>query len=174
MLKPVLTTPRLILREIELSDDKEMFELNSDPEVMKYTGDISFESMAQTRSFIENYPDYAKNGFGRNAVILKETGKFIGWCGLKKLPDGTVDIGYRFLKRYWNKGYATESAQAMIDYGFKHYGLTEIIGNASAKNIGSIRVFEKLGMSFICKRDYDGLENAVLYKILKANSGTHF
>lgn len=162
----ILQTPRLILREIYISDAEAMFELNSDSEVMKYTGDVSFDSLEQTKTFIQAYPDYTKNGFGRNAVILKETGDFLGWCGLKKLPDGTVDIGYRFLKRHWNKGYATESAKAMIDFGFKNYDLTEIIGNAAEENIGSVRVFEKLGMEFVCKRDYDGLENAVLYRVV--------
>ena len=96
-MKIILQTPRLLLREIELSDTEAMFELNSDPEVMKYTGDVSFESLEQTKNFIQNYPDYKKNGFGRNAVILKETGEFLGWCRLKKLPDGTVDIGSCFL-----------------------------------------------------------------------------
>lgn len=169
-MKTILETPRLLLREIVISDAEAMFELNSDPEVMKYTGDVSFKSLKQTKSFIANYPDYKKNGFGRNAVILKETGEFLGWCGLKKLPDGTVDIGYRFLKRHWNKGYATESAKAMIDLGFKHYGLTEIIGNAAIENPASIRVFEKLDMSYITTRDYDGLGEAVLYRITKARS----
>lgn len=112
-------TTRLILREIEVSDVESMFELNSDRGVMKYTGDISFESLLQTKTFIKNYPDYNKNGFGRNAVILRQTGGFLEWYGLKKLQDGTVDIGYRFLKRHWNKGYATESAKAMLDCGFK-------------------------------------------------------
>ena len=166
-MKIILQTPRLLLREIELSDTEAMFELNSDPEVMKYTGDVSFESLEQTKNFIQNYPDYKKNGFGRNAVILKETGEFLGWCRLKKLPDGTVDIGYRFLKQHWNKGYATESAKAMIDFGFDHYGLTEIIGNAAIENYPSIRVFEKLGMSYANTRDYDGLGRAVLYNIVK-------
>ena len=167
-MKTILETPRLLLREIEISDTEAMFELNADPEVMKYTGDVSFESLEQTKGFIANYPDYKKNGFGRNAVILKGTGEFLGWCGLKKLPDGTVDIGYRFLKRHWDKGYATESAKAMIDYGFAHYRLTEIIGNASVKNPASIRVFEKLDMSYIATRDYDGLGETVLYRITKA------
>lgn len=164
----ILETDRLILKEIDISDAEAMFKLNSDWEVMKYTGDISFDSLEQTKAFIEGYPDYEKNGFGRNAVFLKETSEFLGWCGLKKLPDGTVDIGYRFLKHHWNKGYATESARAMIDFGFKHYGLTEIIGNAAEENVGSVRVFEKTGMSFVCKRNYDGLKNVVLYKISKS------
>ena len=169
MPKFVLHTRRLILREFKLSDDKVMFELNSDPEVMRYTGDVYLESVKKARELIANYSDYKKNGFGRNTVILKETGEFLGWCGLKKLPDGTVDIGYRFLKKNWNKGYATESAKAIITFGFKNYGLTEIIGNAAVENVGSIKVFEKLGMAFVCKRAYDGIENSVLYKIRVEN-----
>ena len=161
----ILKTNRLLLEEIALKHAEAMFELNSDSEVMKYTGDVSFESLEQTKQFISAYPDYKKNGFGRNAVILKETGEFLGWCGLKKLDDGTVDIGYRFLKCHWNNGYATESAKAMIDFGFKNYGISEIIGNADEANTGSVRVFEKLGMTFVCKREYDGIENAVLYRI---------
>jgi ribosomal-protein-alanine N-acetyltransferase len=166
--KIILQTPRLILREINLTDAKAMLELNSDPEVMKYTGDVSFSSIEETRTFIANYPDYKKSGFGRNAVLLKETGEFLGWCGLKKLKDKTVDIGYRFHKRNWNKGYATESARAIIGYGFNNYDLTEIIGNAAEDNIGSIRVFQKLGMELVSKREYDALGSAVLYQILKS------
>ncbi len=55
----------------------------------------------------------------------------------------------------------------MIDFGFNHYGLTEIIGNAAIENYPSIRVFEKLGMSYANTRDYDGLGRAVLYNIVK-------
>lgn len=165
----ILETERLLLREILVSDAADMYELNSDSEVMQYTGDVYFNSLEETKQFIKNYPDYRKNGFGRNAVILKETGEFLGWCGLKKLDDGTIDIGYRFLKRHWNKGFATESARAMIDFGFRNYGLQLIIGNADADNIASVRVFEKLGMKFIKKRAYDGIENAVLYEINKEN-----
>jgi ribosomal-protein-alanine N-acetyltransferase len=84
------------------------------------------------------------------------------------LKDKTIDIGYRFHKRNWNKGYATESARAIIGYGFNNYDLTEIIGNAAEDNIGSIRVFQKLGMELVSKREYDALRRAVLYKILKS------
>ena len=93
---------------------------------------------------------------------------------MKKLKDGTVDIGYRFHKRNSNKGYATESARAMIDYGFTDYSLTELIGNAAEDNINSIRVFEKLGMVFVSKREEDVLGRAVLYKIIKSKFETYF
>lgn len=155
------------MREIEVADVESMFQLNSDWDVMKYTGYISFGSLQQARVFIKKYPGYEKNGFERNAVILKGKGEFLGWCELKKLQDGTVDIGYRFLKRNWNKGYATESAKAMLGCGFRNYDITEVIGSAAEENISSVRVSEKPGMSFVCEKDYNGLKNAVSYTILK-------
>lgn len=170
----ILSTSRLTLREFELSDAPAFYDLNSDWDVMKYTGDVAFKNVQESENLIRNYSDYQKNGFGRNTVVLNETQEIIGWCGLKRHKDGKVDIGYRFFKTHWNKGYATESARAIMDYGFKNYSLKEIIGNASADNIGSIRVFEKLGMKYIGKQDYDGIENSVQYHILKADFYTAF
>jgi RimJ/RimL family protein N-acetyltransferase len=165
----VIETNRLILREFELSDAPYFYELNADWDVMKYTGDIAFQNIEESEDLIRNYSDYKRNSFGRNTVILKESGAIIGWCGLKKREDSFTDIGYRFFKKYWNKGYATESARAIIEFGFNNYGLTEIIGNASAENIGSIRVFEKLGMTFLKNTPCEGIENSVRYQILKNN-----
>jgi len=162
---PILTTDRLVLREILPSDADSMFELNSDPEVLKYTGDDPFESVAATREFLENYSDYQRNGFGRWAVILKETGELLGWCGLKRDRDtNEVDIGYRFLQKHWNKGYATESAIACMRFGAEQLKLERIIGRARTENIASIRVFDKLGMTWVSNFEEDG-ESWVLYAI---------
>ena len=70
-IKLITETPRLILREFALDDAKSMWELNSDPEVIKYTGDPPFETIEKAREFLLNYKDYEKNGFGRWAVITK-------------------------------------------------------------------------------------------------------
>ncbi len=114
----VLTTERLILREFELTDAEAMFNLNSDEEVLRYTGDKQFESIEDANNFFKNYPDYEKNGFGRWALVTKGDKEVIGWCGLKKHEDNTVDIGYRIFKNQWNKGYATEASIACLEYGF--------------------------------------------------------
>ena len=163
----VLVTDRLILREFELTDAQDMFDLNSDEEVMRYTGDVYFKSIEDSIKLIQNYSDYEENGFGRWATITRKDNQFIGWCGLKKLEDNTVDIGYRFFKKFWNQGYGTESAKACLDYGFNVLDLEEIIANADKENLASIRVMEKIGMNFISTQSYDGVDNAVLYKLTK-------
>jgi RimJ/RimL family protein N-acetyltransferase len=162
-----IVTERLKIREFITQDAKAMYELNNDWEVIQYTGDVAFDSEEETRVFLNNYSDYKRNGFGRWIVELKETNEILGWCGLKRLPDGNVDIGYRFSRKYWGKGYATESAMACLNYGFNHFNLNEIIGNSALENKQSIRVFDKLGLKFVEKKSCEGIENAVRYRILK-------
>lgn len=160
-----LETPRLYCREFEPADGPLAYALNADPEVLRYTGDDPFESPEAATEFLRNYPDYRKNGYGRWAVIRKEDEAFLGWCGLKLHADGTVDIGYRFFKMYWNLGYATESAQACVEYGFNVLHLPEIIGRASRGNKASIRVFEKLGMQYWKDEPCEGINDSVVYRL---------
>lgn len=150
-----------------MDDAVHFFELNNDPDVLKYTGDVPFTSLKETKAFIANYPDYEKHGFGRWAVQDKETNEVVGWCGLRKNENTLVDIGYRFKKKHWNKGYATEAAEACLAYGFHQLGLTEIIGNANESNKASIRVFEKIGMHFQDRLGNDDLGKCVRYIIKK-------
>ena len=142
-----LATARLELREFEPDDATAMVELNSDPEVLRYTGDKPFESVEAARRFLEAYPDYRTNGFGRWAVLLRSTGEFAGWCGLKRV-DGEVDLGYRLHRRFWGAGIATEAARASVAHGFLELGLEEIIARAWSQNLASIRVIEKCGLRF--------------------------
>ena len=171
----ILETERLKLREILPSDAEMMYNLNLDPEVIRYTGDPPFASVEEAENFIQNYPDYKKNGYGRWAVIRKADDEVLGWCGLKYLPeDDETDIGYRFFKKYWGAGYATEAAKACLDFGFQKLGLETIIARAMHANIASINVMKKLGMQYwketLCAHD-----PAVCYKITKTefyqNSG---
>lgn len=165
MEKVTLTTSRLFLREFSLKDDENLFNLNSDVKVLKHTGDEPFHSIGEARSFIKSYDDYKKNGFGRCAVIIKESNEFIGWCGLKKNPDGIIDLGFRFFSKHWNNGYATESATAILDYGFNELGLTDIIARTSTNNMSSIKVIQKLGLTFWKTELYDNLGLCHFYKI---------
>ena len=167
MMIKILETERLILREFEVTDAQKMWELNADLEVIKYTGDASFESIQQAKIFLESYPDYKTNGYGRWAVVLKENREFIGWCGLKLNEENITDIGFRFLRKEWNNGYATESSNAVLTYGFSQLGLDEIIGRSAIENKASIKILEKLNMKYWKNDTCDGIENAVYYRINK-------
>ena len=154
------------MREFSIEDAASMFELNNDPEVIKFTGDKAFGSLEDARIFLENYNQYALHGFGRWAVIQKSNGKFIGWCGLKySATTDEVDIGFRFFKAVWNKGFATESAKKCIQLGFDAFGIKRIVGRAMVDNIASVKVLEKLGLTFLKEFDFDG-EEGVIYEIL--------
>lgn len=164
---PVVTTPRLLLRELTPADADFAYELNNDPEVLQYTGDEPFDSVEAARNFLENYSDYKRNSFGRWGVVLKETGTLIGWCGLKRDSEtGEVDIGYRFFKKDWDKGYATEAASACLDKGFSVFRIDRIVGRARKDNAASIRVLEKLGMHFVEDFEEDG-DRWVCYALVK-------
>jgi ribosomal-protein-alanine N-acetyltransferase len=160
-----ITTPQLGLRELDPSDAEQMFALNN-AEVLRFTGDSPFLSVAAAYNFLENYPDYKMNGFGRLAVVVKESEEVVvGWCGLKRdMKTNEVDIGYRLFKAHWGKGYATEASKACMDFGINKLKLPRIIGTASKDNLASIRVFDKLGMKHEKEFDDDG-EMWVLYAL---------
>ncbi|WP_159799413.1 GNAT family N-acetyltransferase [Flavobacterium sp. MK4S-17] len=166
-MKQILETNRLILRELNPNDAKSFYDLNSNPNVIKYTGNSAFKNVGEAREFLESYQVYRLNGYGRWAVIEKTTNKFIGWCGLKfDEMENETDIGFRFFEEEWNKGYATESAVACVRYGFENLKLKCIIGRAMKENIGSIKVLEKIGLKYEKDIEFDGKE-AVIYKIEK-------
>lgn len=159
-----LETERLSLRPFKREDGVAMYALNDDPEVLKYTGDVQFENVAATEAFLASYNQYVEYAVGRLIVTLKETGEIVGWCGLKYHPEADeYDIGYRFYRKHWGKGYATESAKTVMDDGFARLGMKQVVGRARAENTASIRVFDKLGMLFVEEFVEDG-ENWVLYQ----------
>jgi len=168
----ILETDRLYLREMTITDAENAYLLNLDPDVIKYTGDEPFESVDNAKMFLANYDHYKKYDFGRWAVINKTNDEFLGWCGLKYAPKlDEYDIGFRFFKKHWNKGYATESAEACINLGFSKYKMTEIVGRAMKENLGSIRVLEKIGLTYLKSFDFEGQEGEVY--IIKNKSRTH-
>ena len=155
-------TGRLILREIVESDVDGIFELDSDPEVHRYLGNKPIKSIREAQETIKHIRDqYEENGIGRWAVIEKMTNEFIGWTGLKYEEDvrtemNYYDIGYRFKKKFWGKGIATETAIASLNYGFRELNLKEIYGGAHVENIASNKVLQKVGLKYIETFEYDG------------------
>ncbi len=156
-----LETPRLILRAFTLEDVEAAYEMNCDPEVSRYTGDGGVPSLEEVRRRIlhDVMGDYEQHGFGRFAVEAKASGEFIGFAGLKYLPQlDEVDIGYRFVRRCWGKGIATEAGEAVMHFGWTELRLKRIIGLVLEENRASIRVLEKLGLGFERMMEEDGLE----------------
>ncbi len=158
-----LQTERLLLRELTPSDDKGIFELDSNPKVHEYVGKNPIVNIEQARdviAFIQQ--QYVDNGIGRWAVIDKKTKAFMGWAGLKLYQaeanghSNFYELGYRFMPKYWGKGYATEASKAILDYGFNVMGLKEIFAMTDINHKASQHVLEKCGMSYIEDFDLDG------------------
>ena len=146
-----LQTDRLILRPFTEDDAPAYHALVSDPEVLSFTGESSVASVAETLEILRARPlrDYAVHGFGRMACVHQQSGELIGFCGLKRLEmfDNEVDIGYRFVRRYWGLGLASESAEALYAQGKNDLKLARIIGLVMPENRASVRVLVKLGMA---------------------------
>lgn len=170
-----LESQRLIYRELVPSDDVHLFELDSNPEVHRYLGNNPVTSIDQVRDAIANIRgQYERNGIGRMAVILKETGEFIGWAGLKLEDqrnghDKFYDVGYRFIQRYWGNGYATEAARFFVDYGFNVLKLPKINGSAMSANIGSCKALQNAGLKYIESYDYHDGEEVYWYEMVNPN-----
>jgi len=165
--KTLFKTDRLLAREWTPLDARNLYLLNTDPEVLKYTGDRPFSTEDEARIFLENYKDYKLHGFGRWLLLRRDDGACIGWCGLKMHDEGWVDLGFRLMRSFWGQGYATEAAKASLEVGFHRFDLPEIIGRAAAKNTASHRVLEKLKMTFWQQGSFEGIPHAVYYRITK-------
>jgi len=154
----IIETDRLLFRRFTEDDAPLLYELNLDPEVTLYTHD-PMTRLEQAKQVLEQVilPQYILYNHGRWAVHLKPGPEFIGWCGLKYIPErDEIDLGYRFMKKYWGKGYATEAAAASIQYGFNRLNLQKIIGRTLPGNVASIRVLEKCGMLYLGEEEIDG------------------
>jgi [ribosomal protein S5]-alanine N-acetyltransferase len=147
----VLSTPRLSLRRLTEEDAEFILELLNDPDFVRFIGDKGLRDLDDARGYILTGPvaSYAQHGFGLWLVELKSVNTPVGICGLLKresLPD--VDLGFAFLPRYRAQGYARESAAAVLEYGRAVLGLERIVAIVDPGNAGSLRLLEKIGMSF--------------------------
>ena len=148
----VLETQRLTLRHLSPDRDAEfILWLLNEPSFLQYIGDKGVRTLDDARDYIRNGPgkSYEQNGFGLYKVELKERGDTIGICGLVKrntLPN--ADIGFAFLPEYWNKGYAHESAAAVMRYARDVLGLDRILAIATTDNEASAKLLGKIGLRF--------------------------
>lgn len=147
----VIRTARLQLRELELQDDEFILQLLNEAAFLRFVGDKGVRTLSDARDYIWKGPmdSYRRFGFGLYLASLRDGGLPIGICGLVKrdyLAD--VDVGFAFLSRYWSKGYATESAAAVLAHGKEQLQLPRIVAITAPDNHGSIAVLEKIGLQF--------------------------
>jgi RimJ/RimL family protein N-acetyltransferase len=162
-------TPRLLLRELLPTDDAGMFELDADPEVHRFLGNRPLQTLAQSQKTIAFVrQQYVDNGIGRWAVVQKGTGEFLGWAGLKLVREpinGHVDfydVGYRFIRRHWGQGFATEAARASVAYGFDVLRQPVLYGMADMQNLASRAVLAKVGLRHAGEFVHEGVPTAWL------------
>src|SRR5262245_13196504 len=116
--KLILETQRLLLREFDADDAEAFYPLGTDPQVTRFDPE-RLHSVEHAREILLAHPvaDYHKHGYGRWACVLKETDQLIGFAGLKFVESlQEVDVGYRLMPAYWNRGLATEAARASLDW----------------------------------------------------------
>jgi RimJ/RimL family protein N-acetyltransferase len=178
-----ITSRRLFLRDITLDDAPTFFELDRDPEVMRFLGGVrSDKTVADTRALLAERLGWYTNtpGLGLGACFLRATDEFIGWFMLRSrkyrpydengaLLEQTDDaeLGYRLARRFWGEGYATEMSTALVHHGFEQLGLRQIIGFVDAEHRASIRVLQKAGLSRVGRARFDS-EDVELYRVRSA------
>lgn len=138
-----LKTKRLLIREFEFKDWQDVYEYTSDINVMKYITEGVFTE--------EDAKEFVNNNKGDNAenfpVVLTDEDILIGHIVFYRyFGEHTYEIGWVFNPKYQNKGYASEAAQAILEYGFRELNLHRIIATCQPENIPSYRVMEKIGM----------------------------
>ena len=150
-----LETERVVLRQFTAADVDLLFDLDSDPEVMRFlTGGIPTPREAIQNDilpkFLRSYEGLA--GFGVWAASRKASGEFLGWFGFRP-KDATspndVELGYRLRKVAWGQGYATEGARALIRKGFTELGVQCVFATTYQDNLASRRVMEKVGLTLV-------------------------
>ena len=156
-----LETQRLILREFRQKDLYQLAPILANSKVMKFspTGMLSVSQVqAKIDSFITSYKEF---GFGKWAVIFKESNQLIGYCGIAVEQIDKVDereIGYRLDPEFWGRGLATEAALKTLQYGFEQFKFPYILGIVERKNVESVRVLKKLGMRYKRETVFHGVK----------------
>ncbi|TMV46596.1 GNAT family N-acetyltransferase [Paenibacillus mesophilus] len=145
-----LETRQLIIREFTVEDTLAVHDYASNTEVAKYMiwGPNTEE---ETASFIDRAIEMQRRQPRLDyefAVELKEEGQLIGVCGIHLSEPLQGEIGYCFHPYRWGRGYASESAKALLQFGFENLGLHRIYATCRPENIGSAKVMEKIGMKY--------------------------
>jgi ribosomal-protein-alanine N-acetyltransferase len=156
----------LILCDWERDDWLEFRNIAADPEVIRYISDGTPWSEARSRQFVERQIElFRESGFCLWKLLPRDSGGLIGFCGIQPLP-GTdeIEIGWWLARAWWGRGLATEAARAVLADAFTRVGLERIVSIAQPANTASVRIMQKLGMSYERMSESRGI-SVVLYSL---------
>ena len=148
---PDLSTERLLLRKIRLTDASDMFEYSKNPDVTKYLLWDPHPNVEHTRNYIDYLQDRYRDGkYYDWAVILKSSGKMIGTCGFSSIsPEHrSAEVGYVLNPAFRGQGIAGEALSAVLDFAFRKMALNRVEAKCVEENGSSERVMQKVGMTF--------------------------
>ncbi len=159
MKAPTIKTPRLVLRAFRSDDARALHDIYRQEGVLRYFPNPQPPPLAKIREIIAGQlSHWEKYGLGWWAVETLEGKELIGWNGLQYLPDTSeTEVAGLLGRAHWGKGIAVEAAMEGLRYAFETLGLEVVIGLAHPKNARSLRVLEKLGMSFTNQAEYFGM-----------------
>lgn len=175
--RPRLHTERLLLRPFALSDAKDVQHLAGDKAIAETTANIPhpyLDGMAE-QWIATHQAGFEAGKLVNFAIVLQDADRLIGAISLMHIcaQHERGEIGYWIGKRFWNRGYCTEAARAVLAYGFSVLALNRIYGYCSKRNPASGRVMEKIGMLQEGRlrahdKRWERLEDIVVYGILKS------
>jgi len=147
-----ITTERLEFRRFRQADKEAYTKMWTKSEFYRYLGDGKGVETGVPEKMVTFY------SFNRGmfAVVEKASGKLIGHCGIRPIPDGRIELLYAYDPEFWNKGYGTEAAKAVLEYGKANLEMGELIAMAYPENPGSIGIMKKLGFISIGQEEHFG------------------
>lgn len=155
----ILKTKRMTLRPFTGKDLNDLSALHMDEDVMKFLVGGKRSSVEAVQKDLSNYMAHQeRHGFGKWAIIHNETQEFMGRAGFVLLDQThEIDFGYALHKKFWNQGYASELAKAMVDHAIKRWPRERIVGLILPGNDASVKVLEKVGFRYSRSHEYLGL-----------------
>lgn len=148
MAEVIFETPRLLARHLQAEDLGDMLLVYGDADAMRWVGDGKALCPAECERWIRvTLDNYHTRGYGMSALVWRESGEVVGFCGLVH-PGGQAEaeIKYALRRSHWGRGIATEAVRAMLAYGASQQGLRHIIATTAPENVASHRVLLKAGM----------------------------
>ena len=157
---PDISTDRLLLRRIRITDAPDMYEYSKDPDVTKYLFWDPHPNIEHTRNYVDYLQDRYRDGkYYDWAIVLKSSGKMIGTCGFSAISaeHRYAEVGYVLNPAFRGQGYAGEALSAVLEFAFRRMQLNRVEAKCVDENESSERVMQKVGMQ------YEGTARSALF-----------